>query len=1339
MKNHKRLIALILVAVMALSGTVMNVVSAAKLTDANKYTAKGANTNFELADAIDILQQNRIVAGVSQVTDKNGKVTEYTFDGDSLVTRQQFALFTARIATAHPGLFVVAPDSEIKTRTNFKDLVDKTYTLAIDHCYGEGYILGRDEENTIFDPTGNITFAEAVTMLTRALGYTGLVYPTGFMVKASENEVRLIGEYADFQMNNIATDKKITRAQMAMLLWNFFLSERRELEMVYNSAKGEWESVRTIHPIYESFGISPESLGIKKTESGGSNDDKYTVKFDLNYSNPVGKISEQTVKKGGYANRPTTENVKRANYLLTGWYTDKDCKNEFSFETKINADMTLYAKWVGYSDSATSYDDYMRINSLLIEIEKKYYNNDGYVDDKNFDEVILEAVSCVKNLYEQGKILGYDYTDGNYAVGITRHKGMPYIFTIDNPNFLSGGNIIDIKTYRCYKYDAYNHLIDPFVSHYTPVQKIAKRYTEFGTFKENGYSVNYIDYDYINGAALSSMSGDILLWEGHGGWLSESGPLLVTSIEANVANFEGYDEISGIYAGKGVLCITAKFIEKLEDEKPFEGALIYLNTCCSLFLFDGKLDTRLAQAFINKGARVVVGNTANIQMSYARYLLSETLEFLTKLNSSTNRFYTIQEAINKTGESVETLLKTSFYALPKKLGYTGVSIWWGDENFRLTDLVVQTGIESTVLSTESNDFLMGVTVTLYDVKKPTVPVVSGTTDIMGIYKIYCSDGTYNIKFEKDGYETQTRYNIEIKKGKITDIGTISLVKSVKEENKNTATGIESMVLSTEFNDFLMGVTVTLYDVKSPTVPVVSGTTDIMGIYKIYCSEGTYNIKFEKDGYETQTRYNIVVKKGNIADIGNTSLVKSAKEENKNNNSTQGKGDVPADAIHIKTADELSKIGGANSEGKYYVLDNDINLTAEWVPINDFRGTFDGQGHSINNLYILESSDLSRAGLFNGGVKNNRVSNSLTIKNVRVNIGIQGITARNFAGGLVADARELTIENCYVTGKVSSSGWYDSCAGGLVGHAITVAINNSYFSGNVSSYCASTYNAYAGGLIGDVISLDSLRNSYSIGDVSAFNTNSRDYRSDAYAGGLVGCMGSYFVKNTENCYFIGDVSASSVHGVSFAGFLVGCATEAIDEPAILPNCYYRMSNQVITGGQTTIILGERTIVESGTPLTDAQMKNKSSFVGWDFDNIWNINPNINNGYPYLRALPYQNNNSGSNNGGTNISGKLEIQSTLNLEVGDIYFLMAYLPEDTLDFGNTIDCMWKSSDTSVVDMGTNGIVNTIFLKEDAPFAPPVVYSVVGITGVSAGTATITVRLENGDEASCIVTVK
>jgi len=106
--------------------------------------------------------------------------------------------------------------------------------------------------------------------------------------------------------------------------------------------------------------------------------------------------------------------------------------------------------------------------------------------------------------------------------------------------------------------------------------------------------------------------------------------------------------------------------------------------------------------------------------------------------------------------------------------------------------------------------------------------------------------------------------------------------------------------------------------------------------------------------------------------------------------------VRKDVIHIKTATQLAAIGGIDSEGKYYVLDNDINLSNGWVSIHDFRGTFDGQGHSINNLHVIEGSNGYIAGLF--GVIANRV---VTIKNVRVNISPIGFNNLGFdeVGGL----------------------------------------------------------------------------------------------------------------------------------------------------------------------------------------------------------------------------------------------------------------------------------------------------------------------------------------------------
>jgi len=364
-----------------------NEVSASKLTDASKYTEKGALTGLDLASAIDILNQLGVVAGVSNVTDKNGKIINYTFGGDSLVTRQQFALFTARIATALPNRFVVGANSSIKTNTAFVDLVDKTYTPAIDYCYAEGIILGRNEKNTIFDPTGSIKFAEALTMLTRALGYTGLTYPTGFMTKAADPDVGLIGNHADFPMGNIGQDKAINRAQMAMLLWNFLLSERRELEMVYNRAKGEWDSVLVVRPILQSFGYTSiedllQSFGKTIAFSATKNENqKITVgvtdennRYSPNESEPNNTTATANLLALNTDITGNISNINDVDYFKIHMSESADIQIKFTVSQKVDSNVWAIKLYDSDNKELKSYK--VGAGGIYLQDSTKYYKTE---------------------------------------------------------------------------------------------------------------------------------------------------------------------------------------------------------------------------------------------------------------------------------------------------------------------------------------------------------------------------------------------------------------------------------------------------------------------------------------------------------------------------------------------------------------------------------------------------------------------------------------------------------------------------------------------------------------------------------------------------------------------------------------------------------------------------------------------------------------------------------------------------------------------------------------------------------------------------------------------------
>lgn len=75
---------------------------------------------------------------------------------------------------------------------------------------------------------------------------------------------------------------------------------------------------------------------------------KYTVSFDTNTEYLTNTVLDQKVKEGMHAKKPTVEITDSSvkDYVVFGWYTEKECVNEWNFrKDKITGDMTLYAKW----------------------------------------------------------------------------------------------------------------------------------------------------------------------------------------------------------------------------------------------------------------------------------------------------------------------------------------------------------------------------------------------------------------------------------------------------------------------------------------------------------------------------------------------------------------------------------------------------------------------------------------------------------------------------------------------------------------------------------------------------------------------------------------------------------------------------------------------------------------------------------------------------------------------------------------------------------------------------------------------------------------------------------
>lgn len=256
------------------------------------------------------------------------------------------------------------------------------------------------------------------------------------------------------------------------------------------------------------------------------------------------------------------------------------------------------------------------------------------------------------------------------------------------------------------------------------------------------------------------------------------------------------------------------------------------------------------------------------------------------------------------------------------------------------------------------------------------------------------------------------------------------------------------------------------------------------------------------------------------------------------------------AILISTAQELQDIN--NNLTADYELVNDIDMEGfEWISIGDatnrFRGKFDGKGYKISNL-TYNNTSTTNVGLF--GLIDGATIQNVGIENVNFNARL--------TGGLVAQAINSTITNCYTTGQINSATSY---AGGLVGTTNNSTITNCYSAATVYSSNTSTSSSNGGvaGLIGRASNVSTITNCYSRGHVSNYHNT---------ASGLIG----YVTSSDLN--------------------------------TIVNNSYW----DVDTSGLNTSLGG-------GIGKTTQQMQTQSTFIDWDFTNVWSFN----NDYPTLKIF------------------------------------------------------------------------------------------------------------------------
>lgn len=317
--------------------------------------------------------------------------------------------------------------------------------------------------------------------------------------------------------------------------------------------------------------------------------------------------------------------------------------------------------------------------------------------------------------------------------------------------------------------------------------------------------------------------------------------------------------------------------------------------------------------------------------------------------------------------------------------------------------------------------------------------------------------------------------------------------------------------------------------------------------------------------------------------------------------------VPEGYTPIYTIDDLYAV--RNDLSGNYILMNDIDLSETapggdwdcgygWKPIGGneegkFKGVFDGNGYAVKNMHIYGTPNANFLGLFGscdyGASAFETKIVHLSLVDVDIDVQLNDSTQSDFSIGSIAGYAP-NISECYVNGSIKvdykGNNLSDTKIGGIAGE-------NFRFIKNCFNACDLV-----------IFSNCSAETYHNIGGISGYLNN----------GGISGC------------YNIGDIiiSFSEVdQSKSYVGNIVGDGYNLLGTSNKLNTSYYNKANSLYTtyNYEAATSYAKDNEFSNVMGLTVGMMKSKSAYTGFDFDEVWTIDPNADYPYPTLRNVPY----------------------------------------------------------------------------------------------------------------------
>lgn len=279
---------------------------------------------------------------------------------------------------------------------------------------------------------------------------------------------------------------------------------------------------------------------------------------------------------------------------------------------------------------------------------------------------------------------------------------------------------------------------------------------------------------------------------------------------------------------------------------------------------------------------------------------------------------------------------------------------------------------------------------------------------------------------------------------------------------------------------------------------------------------------------------------------------------------EGKGTTAEPYLINNLADLKYLQKNTGVSGKIYKMTNDIVINGAWTPIEQFHGTFDGDGHSIlGNIEVSTNTNNSGIGLFgnmgyNATIKNLTNKANIFAQTDRINVSVGGIVGR-------INTNNVQIKNCVNKGIINSE---ILNTGGIVGEIVSYKTEGS--KDILIEACRNegdiiTTGTRIGGIVANIYGNGSGVQIIRIKGCSTTNVSFGTRSSTCYTGGILGnlqAVPSADIINISACWTSNMVFPTVGNKYGLVG-----ASKTLKYT--MNNCWTNADNDVINGSEATI--------------------------------------------------------------------------------------------------------------------------------------------------------------------------